>query len=453
MKQILVLGAGKSARYLIHHLLHEASEMDAFVTVGDVNLEMASECVAGHPRGNAILFDANDAIHRATRIGSADVVVNMLAPRFQSIVAADCIHAARPMLSVSYRDQAVRDLSLDAQRQGVLLLTELGLDPGLDHMSAMALIRRVRDEGGVVRGFWSYGSGIPAPDSVQNPLRYAITWNPRNVVMSGEMGAQYLEDGRIKIVPHHQVFNSTWTVEVDGVGTLEAYANRDSLTYLDTFGLANAHTMIRGTLRYPGWSETWAQIVKLGLPNETVRIPKLEERSYREVVEMFLPATSTDTNIESRVARYLGISPTGRIMENLRWLGLFSEDATGCRRETAAGMLIELLERKLPLEPDGRDVVILHHKLEIGYPEQNGRLEEITSTLVYEGEPGGFTAMTKTVGFVTAIAARLVLEGKIPLTGAQIPMHPSIYTPILEELGRVGLSFRETMTVREEARE
>ncbi|MGK2859633.1 MAG: saccharopine dehydrogenase C-terminal domain-containing protein, partial [Thermoanaerobaculia bacterium] len=419
MKQILVLGAGKSARYLIHHLLDEAQEMDSFITVADMNFELARACVTDHPRGSAIQFDVNDKAHRTTQISNADVVVNMLAPRFQSMIATDCIYLSRHMISVSYEDDAVRALAPDAQRQGVLLLTELGIDPGVDHMSAMALIRRVRDEAGAIRSFCSYGCGLPAPDSRQNPMRYAITWNPRNVVMAGEMGAQYLENGRIKIVPHHEVFQHTWQVEVDGIGILEAYPNRDSLAYLVTFGLENAHTIIRGTLRYPGWSETWAQIVKLGLPNETVRIPNLAERSYREVVEMFLPENATGPGIEQHLARYLNISPTGRIMENLRWLGLFSKEPTGCQQETAAAMMIELLERKLPLEADERDIIILQHKLEVEYPDPQRSPEVITSTLAYEGESGGFSAMSKTVGFPTAIAVRLVLEGKIPLTGAQ----------------------------------
>jgi len=451
LKQILVLGAGKSARYLIHHLLSEARDMDTFVTVGDMNLDLARACVADHPQGAAIEFDVNDTLLRATQISNADIVVNMLAPKFQSIIAADCIHSSRHMLSVSYEDQAIRDLAPDAQRQGVLLLTELGLDPGIDHMSSMELIRRVRDDGGVIRSLCSYGGGLPAPGSLQNPMRYVITWNPRNVVMSGEAGAQYLENGQIKIVPHHQVFHHTWQVDVEGVGTLEAYPNRDSLAYLATFGLEKVHTMIRGTLRYPGWSETWAQLVKLGLPNETVRIPNLAERSYREVVEMFLPPNASGSGIEQRLARYLDISPTGRIMENLRWLGLFSKEPTGCHQETAAAMMVELLERRLPLEPADRDLVLLHHKLEVEYPDQERPPELITSTLAYEGEPGGFTAMSKTVGFPTAIAVRLVLEGKIPLTGAQIPTHPSIYTPILKELDRVGLSFHEKVMTGEDA--
>ena len=444
MKRILVLGAGQSSAFLISHLLELAEKQNWFVTVGDVDTELAHERVAGHPNGNAILFDVNDASLRSTQIETSDVVVNMLPPAYQDLVAWDCVNHGRHMLSVSYQDQSVRDLAADARRQGVLLLCELGLDPGIDHMSAMALIRRVKEEGGKIRAFRSYGSGIPAPDQPQNPLRYVVTWNPRNVVMSGEAGAQYMEHGKIKIVPFHQVFHHTWDVDVDGFGRLEAYANRDSLAYLAAFGLEDVETMIRGTLRYPGWSETWAQIVRLGLPNEELRIPNLAERSYREVVEMFLPLNIADAPTEQRVARFLNISPTGSIMEKLRWLGLFSDEAIHCRGETAAAMLIHLLEKKLPLGEGMRDVVVLVHELDVVYDGDRAP-ERITSTLVAEGEADGFTAMSKTVGLPTAAALRLLLDGELTLTGLQIPTHPSIYEPVLREVSAAGLEFQETV--------
>ena len=449
MKQILILGAGQSSAYLIAHLLELASRRHWFVTVGDLDLELARERIGEHPCGSAVHFDVNDASLRSTQIEHADVVINMLPPAYQDLVAWDCVNHGRHMLSVSYQDQAVRDLEPDAQRKGVLLLCELGLDPGIDHMSAMALIRRVHDRGGQVRAFRSYGSGIPAPDQPQNPLRYVVTWNPRNVAMSGEAGAQYMEDGRIKIVPFHQVFHHTWEVEVEGIGKLEAYPNRDSLAYLEAFGLEGVETMVRGTLRYPGWSETWAQIVRLGLPNETLRIPNLAQRSYREVVEMFLPLNITEARIEQRIARFLQISPTGRIMENLSWLGLFSDQPIGCDGETAAAMLIHLLQQKLPLTDDLRDVVVLVHELGVTYPNGERPPERITSTLVSEGQAGGFTAMSKTVGLPTAVAAQLLLDGELPLTGCHIPTHPSIYEPVLREISAAGLEFSESVRAKD----
>jgi saccharopine dehydrogenase (NADP+, L-glutamate forming) len=446
MKQILVLGAGQSAPYLIHHLLQDAEAHDWFVTVGDIDAGLAERRIGDHPRGSGIRVDVHDSAMRSTEIEKADLVINMLSSSFQDLLGWDCVRHKTPMITVSYRTREARNLTADARRQGILMLYEMGLDPGIDHMSAMQLIRRLQDDGGRVTEFCSYGSGIPAPDQEQNPLRYMITWNPRNVVMSGEHGAQYMEEGRVKIVPFHELFHHTWAVNVDGVGQLEAYPNRDSLSYMEAFDIRDVRTMIRGTLRYPGFSETWAQIVRLGLPNERLRIPDLQKRTYREVVEMFLPLNVTGPRIETRLARFLGISPTGRIMDDFRQLGLLSDEPVQCQGETAAAMMIDLLNRKLPMTPGMRDLVVLVHQIDVEYPDRERPPERVVSTLVEYGEPGGFTAMAKTVGLPVAVAARLLLTGEFPLTGCHIPIHPAIYEPVLREMNAAGLTFRETVT-------
>jgi len=449
VKNLLVLGAGRSSSFLIARLLQDAADEDWFVTVGDLDPALACEGVGDHARGDAIRFDVNDAGLRSAEIEKADLAINMLPATHQDLVAWDCVNHGCPMISVSYRDQAVRDLDLDAKRKGVLLLCEMGLDPGLDHMSAISLIRRIEADGGRIVGFRSYGSGIPAPDQGHNPLRYVLTWDPRNVVMAGFEGAQYMENGQTKIIPYHQVFHHTWRVEVEGVGMLEAYANRDSMSYMRAFGLGHVRTMIRGTLRWPGWSETWSQIVRLGLPNETLRVEGLCDRTYGEVVEMFLPSGVSGADLEQRVATFLHINPTGRIMENLRWLGLFSDERIGCRGETSAAMLEHLLKNKLPLTPDVRDMVVLVHELEADYPDSARESELWTSSLVVEGEAGGHTAMSRTVGLPVALAARLLLRDELPLTGSVIPTHPSIVDPILREIRAAGLEFVERRRSRE----
>ena len=444
MKKILVLGAGQSSPYLIHTLLENSAEHDWFVTVGDLDVNLAQERVGRHERAEAVRFDMGDADLRETLIQGADVVVCMMPPIFQTSLATDCVRLKRSMISASYRSAEIRDLERDAERHGVLILCEMGLDPGIDHMSAMCLIQNVQDEGGEIVGFCSYGSGIPAPDQPQNPLRYVITWNPRNVVMAGEAGAQYLEDGRIKLTPYHKVFDRTWPVEVNGLGTLEAYANRDALSYMKLYGLEHTKTMVRGTLRYPGWSETWSAIVHLGLPNETLRIPNLARRSPREIVEMFLPLNLSDTDVqtEERLARYLGISLTGTVMENLRWLGLFDSKPCNCPGDTAADMMVGILRDKLPLGPGQRDMVVLKHQLDVEYPDDRPD-KRVISTLISKGEPGGFTAMSKAVGLPAAIGVKLYLTDQIHLTGTHIPTHPSIYEPALRELAHAGMSFLE----------
>ncbi len=453
MKQVLVLGAGRSAPYLVHRLLQMASKSDWFVTVGDLDAAAAERLVAGHPRGAGIAFDVNDAALRDSRISQADVVVNMLAPAFQHLVAWDCLSHGTHMLSVSYRDERLRALDTDAQRRGVLLLSELGLDPGIDHMSAMALLDRVRADGARVTGFRSYGSGVPAPGQEVNPLGYWVTWNPRNVVMAGENGAQYKEGGRIKLVPHHRVFRHARPVDVEGVGRMEAYPNRDSLSYGSVFGLGDAETILRATLRWPGWCETWDAIVRLGFPNETLRVEALGERSAAELVEMLLPGPDGDGGAARdpapRVAELLGVAPDGPVMRNLRYLGLFDTSPLGCRGRTPAEMLIHLLGTRLALPAGGRDMVILRHEIDL--LSSAGERERVVSTMVAEGD-GGFTAMSRTVGLPTALAVRLLLEGELTLTGSLIPTHPAVYGPVLGALAREGLDFEETWTSEPEDR-
>lgn len=443
MKQILILGAGQSAPYLIDYLLKHAETHDWFVTVGDMTVENAQKAVDNHPRGNAIAFDINDAAMRATQFKKADLVVNFLSPIFQHMIALECLNFGKSMVSASYENKKVKLLDRDAHRKGIIILNEMGLDPGIDHMSAMALIDRVKlEESANITKFISYGSGIPAPEINSNPLRYCITWNARNVVRAGEVGAQYMEDNKIKVLPYHQVFNRTWQVDIKNVGTLEAYPNRDSLGYRELFGLEKVNTMIRGTLRYPGWSETWHKVVRLGLPNDTMVIPELAEKSYRDFVQMFLPLHVSGSKLEQRVANYLQINPTGKIMENFRWLGLFSEDKIGGRVSTAADAMTQLLMQKLPLPENGRDMVILAHELEIEF-EDNPHPQRLKSTMVEFGQPGGFTAIAKTVGLPAAIAVKLILTDQLPMTGCHIPTHPAIYTPVLEELRQNGISFEE----------
>lgn len=449
MKNILILGAGQSAPYLISYLLNEGKKNNWLVTVCDMNIENAKAAVNGHPNGNAIEFDVNDEPLRHTQIKKADIVINFLTPMFQHLIALDCLRFGKHCITASYENPRVADLNTDANRKGILILNEMGLDPGIDHMSAMTIIRRIKDNGGWINSFISYGSGIPAPEVKSNPLDYCITWNPRNVVTAGDAGAQYLEGGKIKLVPYHGVFRRTWPVEVEGIGTLEAYPNRDSLLYQKIFKLQNVDTMIRGTLRYPGWSETWNQIVKLGIPLDTLELPDISEMTYREFTEMFLPLNVSGPKLEARIANYLNISPTGTIMKNFKWLGLFDDKKIGKHYKTAVHLMTDIIKHKMPLPEGARDMVILQHEIEAYYPELKKK-EKTVSTMIEYGEPNGFTAISKTVGAPAAIAAKLILKGELPLTGCQIPTHPMIYTKVLEELKTLGIEFVEKTSVIED---
>ncbi|VAX22163.1 Saccharopine dehydrogenase [NADP, L-glutamate-forming] [hydrothermal vent metagenome] len=424
------------------YMLVQADKYDWQVTVADYNYDAACSKVCSHPRGEAVQFDVNDENLRNSLIQKADIVLNFLAPPFQYLIALDCLTNSKSVISASYENSRVGLLNNDAKRKGILILNEMGLDPGIDHMSAMSLIQRIRDKGGYISSFVSYGSGVPAPEVKSNPLNYCITWNPRNVVMAGDVGALYMEQEQMKLLPYEQLFHRTWNVEIEDVGTFEAYPNRDSLVYQELFKLGKVKTMVRGTLRYPGWSETWAQIVKLGIPNEYLKIPNLDKMTYREFIEMFLPLNANGNNIEPRIANFLKISPTGRIMENFKWLGLFSDEVIGGNVQTAAEVMQKILIEKMPLPKGARDMVILAHEIVAEYPTQNKR-EKYTSTLVDYGVPNGITAIAKTVGAPAGIAAKLILLGELKLTGTHIPTHPDIYQKVLKELEELNLKFVE----------
>lgn len=448
MRRILVLGAGQSSPYLIARLLERGQARGFEVVVADANRAMAEERIGDHPAGRAFGLDATDLVDTGVQIRDAEVVVNLLPPPFQPAVAAQCVELGCHMVSASYRSERVADLDADARTRGVTILCELGLDPGLDHLSAMKMLDATRRQGGQVVRFVSYGSGVLAPGSADNPFRYAITWNPRNVVMAGEAGAQFIDAGSLRLIPYPEVFARTWCVEVSELGLMEAYANRDSLAYRELYGLEEAHTLIRGTLRHLGFCEAWYAIARLGLPNEKLVIPDLPDRTWAEVVETCLPAGS-GSDLRRRVADHLRIHRTGRAMDAMSWLGFFSDDKIGGRARTPAQALAGLLQHKLRLRDDQRDVVILQHELDSLYPD--GTAERTTSTLIEYGRPGEMTAMARTVGLPAALAAEMLLFGENFPRGALVPTIPEIYEPLLSRLAEAEVRFSEK-SVRQSSR-
>ncbi|MEM7050705.1 MAG: saccharopine dehydrogenase C-terminal domain-containing protein [Acidobacteriota bacterium] len=438
MKKVLILGAGQSAPLLIRNLLADALEHDWQVTVADRDREAAEQRVADHPRGRAIAFDLEAD---AAEVTAADITVNLLPPFLQAPVAEVCLAAGKPMVSASYTAAATHDLDAEARRRGVLILTEIGLDPGIDHMSTMELLDRLQAAGTTVESFASYGSGVPAPDSISNPLGYAITWNPINVALAARDGAQFLRAGRRQITPWNRIFEDAWTVDVPGIGAMDAYPNRDSLAYREIFGLHHSRTLIRGTLRHAGYCAIWRHLVRLGLPNDALPIPGLGEMSYGALTDLFLPDDVAGGSVEERAASFLGLASDSQELAALKWLGLFDQEAAVGGGETACDALVALLQDRLTLPPGGRDMVILHH--ELGLRHRDGRQEQLTSTMVEYGEPQGITAMAKTVGLPAAIATRLILTGDLRESGVRIPTEAVFYRPILAELEQAGVRFTE----------
>ncbi len=442
MKRILILGAGQSTGYLVDYLLQRAQEKEYFITICDRHLENAQALIHDHPSAQALALDANEASARVSLIQQSNIVVNMLTRPFQYPVAIDCLNAGVSMITASYEDPKVLSLHNDVAKKGIVILNEMGLDPGIDHMIAMQTISAIRNNGGIIESFRSYGSGLPASKDTQNPFHYALTWNPRNVLLAGEDGAIFKENKRIKVLPFHKIFEQTWPVEVNGLGSMEAYPNRDSLAYGKILGLQYAHTIVRGTLRYPGWGEAWQQIINLGMTNETIKIPDLAEKSYREFTEMFLPEVHEVKKLEHDLAGYLYISPTGGIMQKLKWLGLFSKEKIGGNVSTAADVMIDIMKKKFKL-PDGmRDMVVLMLDIEAKYADDGDRKEKIQRTMIEIGTEQ-HTAIAKTVGLPVAVGTELILDGKIQITGCHIPIHSSIYEPVLQAIQAEGITFEE----------
>lgn len=443
MRNVLVLGAGHSAPFLIQYLLDRSAELDLQLTVADLDGEAAARRVGGHPRGQALAFDLADVEACRTQFSQADIVVSLLPPKLQPVVARQAIAHGTHMVSASYRSREMRRLEEAAAEAGCIILCELGLDPGIDIMSAQAIIDDVHGRGGRIDAFYSYGGGLPEPKFAGNPLRYVVTWNPRNVAMAGESGACYLEDGQVRLIPRHRVFASRWSVDVPGLGTMDSYGNRDSLSYREVHGIEHVQSLVRGTLRYPGYCHLWQQITQLGLANEQLEVPDLGTATWAQLVAMHLPPGRG--SVEQRTADFLGLAADDPAMDSLRWLGLFSEEPIAIDGQRPSEALVALLERRLPLDAAHRDMVVLHHEFEISYGSSAPR-QRLLSTFTHFGDAGGMTGMSRTVGLPAALGVELLLSKPAIPPGIHVPVRPDLYGPILAGLADYGMTFEETTT-------
>jgi len=435
MKKALVLGAGLVARPLVSYLLDQP---DFFVVVADVEAGRAEKLVAGHPRGRAEVLDIANRGALAAAVGRADLVVSMVPYTFHPLVAELAIEQGKHMVTASYVGPAMRELDARAREKGVILMNELGLDPGIDHMEAMRIIHGVHDAGGAILGFRSYCGGLPAPEANTNPFRYKFSWSPRGVLLASKNSARFLKDGRIVSIPAADLFAMPEVIAIPGLGEFEAYPNRDSVSYRETYGIPEALSVLRGTLRYAGWCETLRKMVELGLLDDAPR-----DRSGSTFLGLMkeLAQAAPGADAKAAVAARLGLGAGSAILSRLEWLGLFEDMPLPAGKGSALDNLAVLMIERLRYGPGERDMIVLQH--EFLTRTVSRRTERIVTTLIDYGVPGGDSSMSRTVGLPAAIGARLILEGKIRRTGVQVPVHPEIYGPILEELGTLGVRFEE----------
>lgn len=439
MKKILVLGAGLSSSSLIKYLLDHSDEHNWKLRVGDVSLDIAKKKINNHKNAEAIEFDVFNEQMRSDEVEKADIVISMLPARFHHLVAEKCVELGKHMITASYVSKEVKDLDKQAKEKGLLLLNEIGVDPGIDHMSAMKVIDEIKAKGGEMLAFKSSTGGLVAPEYDNNPWNYKFTWNPRNVVVAGQSVAQYIDHGIYKYVPYHQLFKRAEKMTILDLGDFEMYPNRDSLSYRETYGIENIPSIVRGTLRRPGYSEAWNVFVQLGATDDTYTIKNSENITYRDFINGFLPYNTQDS-IEQKICDYTGIKMDSESMKRLQWLGIFDETKIGLPNATPAQILQKLLEEKWALEAEDKDIIVMQHEFDY---KLNGKTKRITSSLVVRGKDQVHTAMAITVGTPVAIATKLFLTGVIKQTGVIVPIMKDVYEPVLKELEEHGIAFVE----------
>lgn len=433
MRRVLVLGAGLVARPMVRYLLESAE-----VVVASRTRAKAEELVSGHQHGRAAALLADDEESLRKFVAEADIVVSLLPYTHHLTVARHCLELRKHLVTTSYVSDEMRKLDTPARSAGILFLNEIGLDPGIDHMSAMRVIDGVRARGGLVTGFRSYCGGLPAPEANDNPLGYKFSWSPRGVLMAGRNQARYLEDGREVVVPGPELFTHCWPLSVPGAGEFEAYPNRNSLPYIELYGLKGIKTMFRGTLRNPGWCETMKAVADLGLVLNDSPRPDITGLTAAGWLRGFVPG---EGDLRADTARRLGLAPNHPVLGRFEWLGLFEAKPVGLGSGSDIDVMTKLMLDRMSYRPGERDMIVLHHEFEAAWPD--GKRQKLFSTLVEYGQPGGDSAMARTVSLPAAIAVRLMLEGRIGLTGVQIPVMREVYEPVLEELSRLDIVCRE----------
>ena len=441
MRTILIIGAGRSASSLIQYLLNKSNEENLHLIIGDLSLASAQKKTNNHPNATAMALDIFDQNQRKELVQKADIVISMLPAHLHIEVAKDCIAHKKHLVTASYISDAMQELDVAAKENNLIFMNEVGLDPGIDHMSAMKVIHEIKAKGGKMLLFESFCGGLVAPESDTNLWNYKFTWAPRNVVLAGQGGAaKFIQEGTYKYIPYWNLFRRTEFLEVEDYGRFEAYSNRDSLKYLDVYGLNDVLTLYRGTIRRVGFSKAWNMFVQLGMTDDSYVMEDSENMSYRQFVNSFLPYHPTDS-VEIKMRFILKIDQDDIMWDKLLELDLFNPNKkVGLKDATPVQILEKILTDSWTLQPKDKDMIVMYHKF--GY-ELNGKKQQIDSKMVCIGEDQTYTAMAKTVGLPVAMATLLILNGKIKTPGVQLPIREEVYLPILKELEEYGVVFKE----------
>jgi saccharopine dehydrogenase (NADP+, L-glutamate forming) len=438
MHTILILGGGKSATFLIDYLADSCSKKDRKLILADLDPSLASKKLRNRPNSEAKELNIEDEKLRKELIQNSDVVISMLPAFMHPIVAKDCVELNKHFFSASYESEEMRKLKTEIESRGLFFLNECGLDPGIDHMSAMQIIDQAKKKGEEIISFKSYCGGLLAPESEDNPWKYKFTWNPRNVVLAGQGTSRYIEKGDLKFVPYHQLFKRLETVKFDGLGEFDGYPNRDSLSYRSVYGLEKIPTMLRGTLRSKGFCNAWDVFVQLGMTDDSFQMELPEGTTLRQFMNSFLPYNS-EQSVEEKLGDVIS-DLDFPVFEKLQWLGFFGKKQLPKTSGTPAQLLQAILEKDWALSTEDKDMIVMQHLFEI---KSEKGIQKLTSSLVCYGEDATYTAMAKTVGLPLAIAVDLFLDQKINLTGLHVPVLPEIYNPILGKLALEGIRFEE----------
>jgi len=439
MKKILILGAGLSASSLIKYLLDVSTEHNFKVIVTARSTEKAESKLNKHPNGIPQAFDIENIDELPKLIADCDVAISLLPAKYHPIVAKECLKQKKHLFTTSYVSPEMQKMDAEVRENGLLFLNECGVDPGIDHMSAMKIIDEIREKGGKLINFESNTGGLVAPEFDNNPWNYKFTWNARNVILAGQAGARFLHNGKIKYIPYQQLFSRTEIINVLNYGEFEVYANRDSLMYQDIYGLDGIQTLFRGTMRRPGYSEAFNCFIELGMTDDNLIIDHSEKLTNRSFVDLFLPENPNLT-LEENFCRYLGISQVSNEFKKIQWLGLFDDEPINLKKASAAQILQGIIEKRWQLAETDLDMIVMQHQFVY---ELGGKKYERKSSLVVIGKDKVHTAMSITVGVPLAIAVKLFLTGKLNAEGVVIPVKPEIYNPILEELEEYGVKFIE----------